>query len=172
VGGTRVIADSSVLIVLARAGHLPLLRAVAGIVTVPAAVVDETVAAKAGQDVQQLERALEDGWLARGRVDETRALTLAARYPNLGRGEVEAITIALERKDAPVLLDERAARRASRLEGLTPVGTLGIIALAFKRGVIKEKREVSEVLRDVLNAGLWVSPAVIEQFWARLGGRA
>src|SRR5690606_36512745 len=54
----------------------------------------------------------------------------------LGAGEAEAITLALERKAAFVLIDDRTARLTAEHVGLVPLGVLGILIRAKHKGLI------------------------------------
>jgi predicted nucleic acid-binding protein len=164
-----VIADASPLIVLARAGHLRLLRTLQGKVVAPPAVLAEVLPGEGAPGAPEVQQALDEGWLQEEASPAAAAKALRQRHPNLGSGEAEAIALAVEREEA-LLCDDLLARRAARLEGAQPVGTLGLLALAHHRGV-HDRAATTQALRAVLAAGLWVGPEVVEAFWARLGGR-
>jgi predicted nucleic acid-binding protein len=165
-----LIADAGVLIVFARAGRLPLLRRLFSTGDVPPAVRRECLAAKEAPDAGALLSAMSTGWIRVRRPPSRAEAILRRRYPNLGRGEVAAIAIARGVREREILLDDSLARRAARLEGLTPVGSLGVLARAHRRGVLR-RDQVARALGDLLAAGLWMAPDVIESFWAALGGR-
>ncbi len=78
---------------------------------------------------------------------------------------------AIEKNQKFVLLDELPARRVALLEGLEPVGSLSVIARAHGTGLLKSKADVAEALRDLIEAGLWVTSEIVEVFWEGLGGR-
>lgn len=165
-----MIADSGVLIVFARAGRLALLRRLFATLDVPPAVRRECLAAKEAPDAAALLAAMRTGWIRVRRPPPRAEGVVRRRYPNLGRGEVAAIALARGAREREVLLDDALARRAARLEGLTPVGSLGVLARAHRRGVLR-RDQVARALGDLLAAGLWMAPDVIESFWAALGGR-
>jgi len=54
----------------------------------------------------------------------------------LGRGEVEAISLAKEVKADAVLIDERKAVRVAKKLGLQVMGTLGILGLAAEKRLL------------------------------------
>ena len=171
-GGARVIADSSVLIVFARAERLDILYRTVGKVGITREVREEAIdAAPHRPDAQALARLLERGRLRVVPVRPERVATLRRSYPNLGGGEASTIAACLQHREKTVLLDERVARRAAALEGLEPVGTLGVLARARRVGVIKSNQELGGALRGVLSAGLWVAPEVVEAFWDAVGAR-
>ncbi len=55
---------------------------------------------------------------------------------NLGRGEREAIALALEQKADALLMDDRKAIREARKNNLTVVTTLGFLEFASIKGLI------------------------------------
>ncbi|MCE4601657.1 MAG: DUF3368 domain-containing protein, partial [Desulfurococcales archaeon] len=60
----------------------------------------------------------------------------------LHRGEAEAIALAVELQGAVIALDDKKARRL----GLRVIGTLGILILAKKKGLISDLRGEIEKL--------------------------
>lgn len=163
-GDEKVSADSSVLIVLAKAGLLRLLARVFDRVLVEAAVEAECLAGLADRaDARAIEAALAQGSLARSTASAPAVRALAKRHPNLGPGEIGAIALG---RAGLVLIDDGLARRVARIEGATPVGTLGVLARAHRIGAIRTREELAAALRAVLGAGLWVDASVIEAFWA------
>lgn len=172
-GGESVISDSSVLIVFARAERLEVLTQAVGRVAITPDVRDEAIdAARDLPDARALARALDRGRIVEVPIALGRVGAVARRYPNLGRGEASVIAAALARQETVVLMDERAARRAAALEGLRPVGSLGVLARARRAGTVRSNADLARILKDLLGAGLWVSPEVIEAFWESVGPRS
>ena len=56
----------------------------------------------------------------------------------LDKGEAEAIVLAMENEISDILIDEHKGRRLARLNGLQPIGTLGVLIQAKKAGYIAE----------------------------------
>jgi predicted nucleic acid-binding protein len=78
----------------------------------------------------------------------------------LGPGEAEAITLAVERGGARLLLDERQARRVAEIVyGLSIRGTVGTVVLAKRRGLIPAVRPLLEQMRA---GGYFLASALIE----------
>lgn len=167
-----MIADSSVLILFARAERLDVLAQTLGPLEAPGAVLVEAVeAAPETPDARALAALRDEGSLEEVSPPSKEVEDVQGRYPNLGRGETEVLAAALARGDEVVLLDEVAARQAAVVEGLEPVGTLGVLARAYHEGHLADREALQSAVRDVLEAGLWVSADVVEAFWDRVGGR-
>ena len=75
-----------------------------------------------------------------------------------GRGEAEVIEYARLHGRLPVLLDDRAARRAAEALGIKVYGTLGLVAAATRVGQVESFAKAVAALRS---AGLYLSDAVI-----------
>jgi len=78
----------------------------------------------------------------------------------LGRGESEAIALAVEIGASRLILDDRRARRIARNLGVPITGTVGVDLRAKQLGVIPLVRPVLDAMRV---AGLWLSDAVYQQ---------
>lgn len=164
----EAVADASVLIILARAGRLELLEKTLGAVLVPQAVKRECVeAAPERPDAARVAAAFARGSLIE--VDDPSTGELARLNPNLGRGELAALELARSRR-LPLRADDASARRAARLLGIPSAGCLGVLARAYDKKLL-DRQGLVDAVADVVKAGLWVSPDVIESFWRALGGR-
>jgi hypothetical protein len=73
----------------------------------------------------------------------------------LGPGESEAISLAVELHARWVILDDRPARRLAEALGLPLIGTLGIVLVAKRRGFL---REVRASLDELMKVGFRVAP--------------
>lgn len=85
----------------------------------------------------------------------------------LGKGETEAISLAIERNMKVVLMDERLGRGAAEARGLIAVGTLTLIDLADERGLI----DGIAVLNDLRQTTFRADPALLERFETRMRSR-
>jgi predicted nucleic acid-binding protein len=61
----------------------------------------------------------------------------------LGRGEVEAISLATELRADAILIDERKGARAASSLGLFVTGTLGVLQLAHEWGLLRLSEAVA-----------------------------
>lgn len=85
----------------------------------------------------------------------------------LGKGETEAISLAVEQHVKVVLMDERRGRVTAEARGLVPVGTLNLIDLADERGLL----DGIAVLNDLRQTTFRADPVLLERFEARLNAR-
>ncbi len=148
----EAVSNASPLIVLARAGHLILLERTYRIVHVPAEVFQEIEAGPEGDPARRLTR--EAFWL--GRL-ATKAVHPRVAPWNLGLGEAAVLTHAMSLPGAEALLDDRAGRTAARALGIPVRGTLGILLLAKRRGIVGS---VKPLIDDVAAAGLFLAPGL------------
>jgi predicted nucleic acid-binding protein len=93
-------------------------------------------------------------------VDAAGRFARASGESNLGAGESEALSLAVEIQAARVLVDERAARRVAQAMGLSVVGTLGVLLAAKRKGLVAEVRPLIDAL---LQRGFWVAPHLVER---------
>jgi predicted nucleic acid-binding protein len=73
---------------------------------------------------------------------------------DLGPGESSVLSISEKVIDATAVLDDLAARRRAYALGLPVVGTLGLVLMAKKQGMISSARQT---LETIVAAGLFVS---------------
>lgn len=78
----------------------------------------------------------------------------------LDAGEREAIALAVHLSADLVLLDERRGREVARERGLAVSGTLGVIDLADRRGLVR----VADALERLKTTNFRVSPRVLSRF--------
>ena len=65
------------------------------------------------------------------------SISAAAALYGLGRGETEAINLAVEHPGSLVILDDRRSRLVAGSLGLNIIGTLGILLIAKRKGLIQ-----------------------------------
>jgi predicted nucleic acid-binding protein len=118
-----VVADSSLLIGLARSGQFERLREQFGGLTITRLVKDEVTLRPDLPGALELENAMREGWI---RVAPTPLSTW--RYPELDAGEASTLALALELGDAIVLMDDIAGRSRATELGLTVRGLTEITA--------------------------------------------
>lgn len=85
----------------------------------------------------------------------------------LGKGETEAISLAVERHVSVVLMDERRGRAAAEARGLVPVGTLNLIDLADEHNHLDGIKALNELRQTTFR----VDRGLLERFEARMNAR-
>lgn len=86
----------------------------------------------------------------------------------LDPGETETLALALSLGNPLVLLDDEVARAEARHLGLRMVGTLGILARAFRRGLLSLD-QVELLIREIAERpDIWISAKLCEQVLASL----
>lgn len=157
----RWIIDASPLILLGKAGQLGWLPRM-GRVIVPESVASEVAC---GTEDDPSRR-----WLAEAQgaacIRKDTALTDDLVAWDLGAGETAVIAMARANPGHEAVLDDAAARRCAMVFGIAMRGTLSFVALAKKRGIIPACRPV---FGKMLEAGLYVSPALVEQVALTVG---
>ena len=140
----ELICDTSALQYLHQLGLLHILTALAEQVTVPSGVVAELTEGRLrGIDVPELS---EFDWLSVRSPTSTVSLPQAR---DLGEGETEVLTLALESADAVAVLDDRLARNVADELGLRFTGTLGLLIDAKKKGLVSQIKPLLDRLQSL-----------------------
>jgi predicted nucleic acid-binding protein len=137
----EIICDTSPIQYLYQLKLLHILSALAQRVIVPPAVVDELAAGRAlGVSLPNLD---DLNWVVIRRPVSALALPLVT---DLGPGETEVLMLALEAREAIVVLDDALARQVAETLGLCLTGTLGLLVDAKRAGLIPKVSPVLDQL--------------------------
>ena len=142
---TVVVADTTPLNYLVLIEQIEVLHLLFGEVITPEAVLTELRHPKAPIAVTAWLQNLPH-WLHVLKVSEV------DRTIQLGQGETEAISLAIEHQVSIVLMDERRGRAAAEARGLLPIGTLNILDLADERGLLDGVTSLNELKRTTFRA--------------------
>jgi hypothetical protein len=145
------------LIALAKVDALFIPQALFSSIRIPEAVRAECVR-KPGEDTRRIEQAIRDGWISvvsLKRKPADRPFSLS-----LGRGEIEAIQLALETRDSLLIMDDRLARRHAVRWALAFIGTARMLLLAEQRSVIED---AAGVIRRLTAAGYRIPSGILQQ---------
>ncbi|MFB6219429.1 MAG: hypothetical protein ABEH77_09710 [Halobacteriaceae archaeon] len=157
-----VVADSTVLIYLAKLGDLDLLCDLFESVLVPEAVYDEVVnrGHEAGYpDALTVEEATDECLENVGRTDEVGQLAEQLQNTaNLGDGEAAAIAVA-QRRDVRCLTDDHAARTTAESLGVDVGGTIFVLLEARTTGRLTEDAYVARI-DDLSDSGFRMSASL------------
>ena len=155
-----VVSDTGPLIALAKVDALFVARRLFTRLQIPQAVWSEC-RGKPGEDSRRIERAVRDGWL---RVVELTAGAARRQLPaRLGRGEVEALQLAMETRSSLLIVDDRRARRQAQQLRLNYIGTARMLMLAEQRSLIDD---AETVIHRMKANGYHVAPRVLRQLKA------
>jgi len=153
----KVVSNASPLIGLSRIGRLQVLKELWQEILIPDAVYRETVTdgvdKAGGKDIADAC----GSWIKvvsvnnRHEIDALRAV--------LDDGESEVIAYGQEARADLLLLDNREPRLFAQTVKLMVMGTVGIIHLAWKKGLIQEP--INELYK-LKNEGFWIDEALID----------
>jgi hypothetical protein len=159
-----IISNTSPLIALSAIGDFDLLPQIFASVLIPKGVEQEIKAGVQPWHVNvAVEKAIRAEWMSV--IAAPANATLCALQERLGAGEAEAIALADERK-LPILIDDRLGRAVAAHLNLVVTGTLGVLAKAKSKGLIREVKPRIQRLRD---AGIRYSNALTEEYLHGIG---
>jgi predicted nucleic acid-binding protein len=149
-----LVADAGPLIILAKCALLDLLKTLFEQIHVPQAVLDEVLGRGTWAETPLLRKwilqthvhaAIEEDWVQDMRLE-------------LDEGEIQAMVLA-KQLNALVLIDEAHGRRIAASASLKLIGTLGVLLIAKKQGLIKAIRPIT---RQMMQEGYALSASVVE----------
>ena len=157
----RAIINASPLVFFSRSGHLALLRAFATEVWVLERVATE-ILRRGPQDVTA--RAIEHtDWLGIKPAPHIPASVLEWR---LGAGESSVLALAVAHPGTVAIIDDLAGRKCAASLSVPLRGTLEIVLVAKRRGLIPQARPIIE---SMMSAGLYLSRRVLDEALSRVG---
>ena len=159
----KTVVNSTPLIALSITGYLFLLNRLFEQVIVPVSVYEEV--ALQGEERPGAEAVAQANWLVIQAPD--RSLVLSAELVQLDRGEQDVILLAQEIKADWVLIDEKLARRVAIGLGLQVKGTLGVLLIAYRMGLISKEASIKAV-QDLASSSVRLSSRLREWFIAQL----
>lgn len=156
----KAIINASPLIFLSRSRHLDLLQAFAKEVWVPEPVAMEIL--HRGQHDITAKAIKQTEWLITKSVVQ---IPTAVTEWRLGAGESSVLSLATENPGTEAIIDDLAGRKCAASLKIPVRGTLGIVLVAKKRGLIAKARPVIE---DMMTAGLYLSRNVVDEALRRV----
>jgi predicted nucleic acid-binding protein len=138
-----VVADTTCLIALERIGQLDLLQRLFFSVLIPPEV------------AREFNTPAE--WLTVKSCSQVHVL--ASLKSQVDEGEAAAIALAHE-LNLKIILDDRAGRSAAKQFGLSVIGTIGLLVMAKKRGLI---RTVRPFVEDLERYGFYMTEALKQE---------
>lgn len=148
------VVNASPVILLGEIGRISLLNALSETMVIPKAVATEIFAGPY-EDVAQR-------WLrSEGNiyVQEEQPLDVPIAGWDLGAGESAVLTWAHKHSGYEAILDDRAARNCAAAFHIPVRGTLGVLLLAKREGLINQVHPLFDAL---VEAGLRIAPDVLK----------
>jgi predicted nucleic acid-binding protein len=155
------VINASPLIFLSRAKQMDILRHVAAKFLVPGPVADE-IRKKGPKDIT-LQTLDKTSWLE---IVPAPVIPEDILVWGLGSGESSVLALAHGSLDREIIMDDLAGRRCAASLNIPVRGTLGIVLLAKKRGIIPKARPVIEGL---IQSGMYLSVTVVDEALKRVG---
>ncbi len=143
------IVDASPLLFLARLNRLELLKSSAEKIYIPDAVLEE-INKKQDTATDSIKEIL-NTWLFECTIKNQE---LRDMLFGLGSGEQDVMIQAYEQRTSLVILDDQDARRTARRLGLKPIGTIGLLLVGKKRGIVDS---VENEINRLVEYGFWIS---------------
>lgn len=152
-----VVSDSGPLIALAKIGKLNILRELFGEVIIPKAVWVEVV--EKGEGKPGSDEVKNATWIKVVEVGDKLSIEILRK--EIEAGEAEAIVLAKELNADLIILDEKIPRIIAKSLGLKVAGSLALLFIAKKKGIINEDLEV--ILGELRAKGVRFSDKVVEE---------
>lgn len=153
-----ITSNSSPVITLGAVGKLNLLQKCFKEVIIPLAVMEEILQKKDNPESLAVQKARGEGWLK----VETIQIHPLLKVGMLGRGEVEAISLAVKHKSL-LLIDDDMAKNYGGILGVEAHGTLFVLSLAQKKSLL-DRTEVILLLQRMIERGFYISTEVYAEF--------
>ena len=161
------VSNSTPLIHLCRLGKLGYARQAFESIMIPPAVRFETIERGRSDgytDVILLERCESEGWLKTTKLSSKSAQLADQLSELLGKGEAEAIALALDSGER-LFIDDLKGRRAAELHKIETTTTLGVIFELLLSGVLP-KADYFRNIKNYASQG-WISGEIVQEFIRR-----
>jgi len=158
------ISDTGPLLLFSKLNRLELLPALYGEILVAEAVYFEAVTV--GKQRNFPDAAVLEAFLAREGWQPVPAETVDTSVEGLsisiGRGEREAIALALHRS-LPLLIDDSQARRFAHTLGIETKGSIGILVQAFRQSLLTAGELDQSLVTIEDREDIWMDPALCQR---------
>ena len=161
-----VVSNATPLIYLAKIGRIQILKNIFQSIQVPNEVKIEVVdrgKEKRYPDAYVIEEAFNDGWITVGNLtkDNEKRASVLTEATGIDLGEAEAILLTRQKAEETILMDQAHARTVARQFGLKPRGTLYLILVSTRRGMLS-KEDAKEDLSRLVEANFRINTKVYD----------
>jgi predicted nucleic acid-binding protein len=162
-----IILDSSTLILIAKIELLgPFLKDIGMGLAIPKAVEDECCGGKKTLDALIIRKALDESRIKVRSVRNRKLVTKLEEDFSMGRGESEAIALALQEKALLVGIDDKNGINACKLVGIPFTTAVGILVRSRQKGLI-DRSDALVKLSALAKYG-WYRNTILEDAKLRL----
>ena len=154
-----IVSNSSPIIMLTKQGMLDIMRKCFGKVIIPKSVYDEVAQKEGSPELIALDKAIRDRWIAVEKVMVASAL----ETKKLGKGEKEAISLAVKHK-CTLIIDDDSAKAYASIFGIDAHGTLYVLYLAYKKKIIDHDNAMN-AMEGMAVGGFYISNDVYTRFF-------
>jgi len=164
-----LIINASPLIIFGKLNKIGILKEIYKTIEITNKVYEEVV-------LKGIEQNARDAYIAKEYIDkkEIKIYNLDKKYADLSNkiqviynidiGEAETIALALQLNKKEIIIDELDAREASKAFGIKPIGSLGVLLIAYKNNLIN-KEEIKKLISGMEDSKYRFSPKVLIEFW-------
>jgi predicted nucleic acid-binding protein len=162
-----IVFDSSTLILIAKIELLNAFVAEIGMeVSIPRAVEEECCGGKKTIDALIIRKALDESRITVKSVRDSALVAKLEHDFSMGRGESEAIALALQEKALLVGIDDKSGMNACKLVGIPFTTAVGILVRSRQKGLI-EPGDALAKLSALARYGRY-KPAILEDARVRI----
>jgi predicted nucleic acid-binding protein len=141
-----IIFDASTLILIAKGELLDLFISHAGVpVVIPGEVARECCGSKKVLDAVMIQKTLDESRIKTVTVKNHRAVAKLQADFCLGRGEAEAIALALNEKAQLLGIDDKNGINACKLLGIAFTTAVGILIRSREKGLLEEPESLEKL---------------------------
>lgn len=158
------VSNSSPLIILARIDCFSLLNRLFSRLIISPEVYKEVVIT--GNGLPGAAEVVSADWIENKQLRDPEALAAVLKQHPLGAGELSAILLAKECGADVVLLDDHQARQLAKREGLTVLGTVGLLEVFYVRGHLAD---LSATFRKLLAENAYIDRRLLDRRLKLLG---
>ncbi len=145
-----MISNASPIIFLAKTNQLSLLKQLFNKIYIPASVKEEILTEeKAGFMV--INSAIKEDWIKV--IESKKGIELGFA---LGKGEQDAINLAMERKE-PLIIDDAVGVKIAKSFNIDIYRTTTLILMAVKKKILT-KKEAINLINKLLDVGYYIAP--------------
>jgi len=153
-----IVSNASPLIVLLKINKLSILKDIFEKIVISEAVYKEITAKEHDKLIfDKLE------WIEARSVRNIEMTALLEKL--IDKGEAEAIILARE-LNATLLIDDAKARKYAKLLNIEVIGTLGLLKIAKRRGLV---RSVKKVINSMLAEGYYIEDKLVRKILKDIG---